>query len=595
MAVKISELEQSIHAALETYSNVHRGSGYNAVITTKLFEQARETVLEYLGLKKGEYIVIFCTRRRGERLTAHLPAGSFKGISGKDLGLSIGVVALAVKKSELPKGIPAESGGGTTKLISRNWVIWGDAPDRFEAGTPAIINIIALARALQLVKQYGKESLRDPGAEKISVNDLLHNDKLDKFSGTELLAELRKTLVGRGMRIPTKEGEKPFINFDNSASTRTFEPVWDAFRKTLNQPAEVQKDIVRETKSVCAGFLNAPLSDYEVIFTSNTTEAINLAAESLGKEAGDGHESVVVNTLLEHSSNDLPWRMLSGNTLIRLSISKEGFIDLNELETLLREYNQEEKHGKKRIRLVAVSGASNVLGSCNDIAAISSIVHQYGARLFVDGAQLVAHRRVDMQACNIDYLAFSAHKIYAPFGSGALVVKKGLLRFDPDEMSRILDSGEENAAGIAALGKSIILLERIGMEVIREDEQVLTAHALRGLAKVKGLQLFGVTDPASAAFPDKLGVFVFRMKGKMPNSVAKKLADQGGIGIRWGCHCSHILVKHLLGLGPKLEQFQKILVTVFPMITLPGLARVSLGIENTKEEVDCLVETLGKL
>ncbi len=168
---------------------------------------------------------------------------------------------------------------------------------------------------------------------------------------------------------------------------------------------------------------------YEVIFTSNATEAINLVAESLSRESEDGTEPVLINTLLEHSSNDLPWRMLPGYSLIRLYVDDEGFMDLKELEKLLSDYNQNGQHGKKRIKLVAVSGASNVLGVCNSLEEISRIVHSYGARLLVDAAQLIAHRKVDMEACGIDYLAFSAHKVYAPFGCGVLVARKGLLDF----------------------------------------------------------------------------------------------------------------------------------------------------------------------
>ena len=116
---------------------------------------------------------------------------------------------------------------------------------------------------------------------------------------------------------------------------------------------------------------------------------------------------------------------------MRLNVDDEGFIDLKELETLLSAYNQENRHGDKRIRLVAVSGASNVLGIFNDLAEISRLVHQYGAHLLVDGAQMVAHRKVDMAALDLDYLVFSAHKVYAPFGSGVLAARKGLLKFSP--------------------------------------------------------------------------------------------------------------------------------------------------------------------
>ena len=146
---------------------------------------------------------------------------------------------------------------------------------------------------------------------------------------------------------------------------------------------------------------------------------------------------------------------------------------------------------------MAVSGASNVLGVFNDLAEIGRIVHRYGARLLVDAAQLVAHRKVEMEACGIDYLAFSAHKVYAPFGTGVLVVRKGLLSFSPAELELIRSSGEENVGGIAALGKALVLLQRIGLDVIQEEEQALTGRALRGLAQIPGLKIYGIKDPDS--------------------------------------------------------------------------------------------------
>jgi len=588
-------LEHGVFAALERYSNVHRGSGHNSMVSTHLYDQAGDIVLEYLGLKKAVYTVIFCTPARANALMAQMESKSYQCLSSLDIGLSLGVRAVAVKKSALPGGAPVQTGGGTTRLISRDWVIWADAPGRFEAGTPAIINVIAFARALRLIKQYGKEIFKDPESGRLTMNDLLYKDELEEFSGRELLEELRKTMAGQGLRVPTMEGPKTLINMDNSASTPAFFPVWNTFRLTLQQPDKVKEEIAEEVKSICAMALGAPPADYDVIFTSNTTEAINLAAESLSRKPGNNSAPVVLNTILEHSSNDLPWRMVSGVNLIRLSVDAEGFVDLNELDSILKEYNVEGRHGKKRIGLVALSGASNVLGICNDIAEISRIVHRHGAKLLIDAAQLVAHRKIGMTECGIDFLAFSAHKVYAPFGCGVLVVRKGLLNFNSAELDMIRSSGEENAGGIAALGKSLVLLQRLGMEVIREEEQVLTALVLQGMAQIPGLRVYGVTDPDSPGFARKIGVIVFGMKRAMPSWVANELALQSGIGVRYGCHCAHILIKHLLGVSPSLERFQRLLLRLFPSIRLPGLVRISLGIGNSWEDVETLMRVLGKI
>ena len=248
--------------------------------------------------------------------------------------------------------------------------------------------------------------------------------------------ELRQTLIGQRVPVPTLEGDKPYINLDNAASTPTFTPIWQAVCEAWGQPREVQQAIVQEVKAICARMLGAPLAAYDVIFAANTTEAINLVAESVWQETRRGSKLLVINTILKHNSNELAWRSLPGVTLIRLPVDAEGFVDLGELESRLRADAY-----KQRLKLVAVSGASNVLGVYNDLAEISKIAHRYEARLLVDAAQLVAHREIDIDACSIDYLAFSAHKAYAPFGAGVLVARKGLLAFDSVERAQIDRSG----------------------------------------------------------------------------------------------------------------------------------------------------------
>jgi selenocysteine lyase/cysteine desulfurase len=590
-----AELTRGVHAALETYSNVHRGSGHNSMVSTHLFEQARDIVLEYLGLSKSKYVVIFCTPRRAEMLKAQLEPKRYQSVSSQDLGLPLGVTALAVDRKALPSRTPFQTGGGTARLVFPSRVIWANAPDKFEAGTPAIVNVIAFAKALRLTQEFGMDVFQAANAEKLTVAEILYHDELEEYSGRSLLDELRQTLIGHSVRVPTVEGARPYINLDNGASTPTFTPIWNAVCQTWRQPWQVQQEIIHAVKTICADVLAAPLTAYDVIFTSNTTEAINLTAESLGKESEQGIEPVVLNTLLEHNSNELPWRVIPGVSLIRLPVDAEGFVDVNELETLLCAYNQKGLHGKKRIKLVAVSGASNVLGVFNDVAEISRIAHRYGARVLVDAAQLVAHRKVDMEACGIDYLAFSAHKVYAPFGSGVLVARKGLLSFSPADLGQIQSSGEENAGGIAALGKALVLLQRIGLDVIQEEEQVLTGRALRGLAQIPGITIYGIKDPDSPRFAQKGGVIVFGLKNIMPNQVASELAERGGIGVRYGCHCAHLLIKRLLHISPLLAGLQGLILTLFPQITLPGLVRVSLGIENVKEDVDTLISVLGNI
>lgn len=622
---ELTALTGSVRSALETYSNVHRGTGHNSLVSTELYEQARRIVLDHLGLDARRWTVLFCSRRQAEQLTGQLGrqmdepaggpvvAGRCRVLSSHDLGLPLGLWAVAVPRRALPGGPPRQPGGGTARLVGQGWVVWAKAPERFEPGTPPVVNAITLARALQL--GLGAPAAR-PAPARVPVEpdadearriaaEILHRDRLVDHAGAELLVELRKTLVGQRVPVPTVTGLKPFVNLDNAASTPTFEPIWDAVLQAWQQPEQVQRELVRQVRGICAEAVGAPLDEYDVIFTSNTTEAINLVAESVARQAGSGTSPgtgtspgigpVVVNTLLEHNSNELPWRGLPGGSLTCLPVDDEGFLDPAGLEAVLQAQDERADGAGRPVRLVAVSGASNVLGSCNDLAEIAGIVHRHGARLLVDAAQLVGHRPVDLDGWGIDYLAFSGHKVYAPFGTGVLVARRGLLAFDAAELDAIRTSGEENVTGITALGKALLLRQRIGPEVIQQEEQALTARMLAGMARIPGLTVFGIRDADAPRFGDRTGVVAFTVNKAMAPRVAADLAEQGAIGVRAGCHCAHMLVKRVLGISPGLQRFQRVLVSVIPRLELPGITRVSLGIENTADDVDALLDTLGAM
>lgn len=593
-----AELEDSVYLALKTYSNVHRGTGHNSMITTLLYERARDVVLDHLGLKKNQFVVVFCTPERSSALKARLKPGSCPILKSRDIGLPLGIEALAIRKNSLPGGVPFQTGGGTTMMVSRGSVIWEDAPDRLEAGTPAIINVIAFARTLQIARRFGSDIFKIRESATTPAFQAWHQDDLKEFSGRKLLLNLRRAVIGRDLSVPTMEGYRPFIGLDNSASTPTFLPVWKAVCRTWKQTESQGRLLIAEVKEMCARFFNMPSLRYELIFTSNTTEAINLVAENLALEPSADVEPIILNTLLEHNSNELPWRYARGISSVRLPVDDEGFIDLNELERVLCEYNRDRHHGKKRIRIVAMSGASNVLGTCHDLKEISRIVHGYQARLLVDAAQLAGHRKIDMEGDDIDYLAFSGHKMYAPFGSGGLAARKGLLKFGRDKMKEIVASGEENVIGIAALGKAIDLLQRIGMDVVQDEEQKLTRKTLLKLATVPHVEIFGIKDPDSARFQKKGGVICFGLKHVPHNLVAEKLAEQGGIGVRSGCFCAHLLVKRLLRIHPSREALANLGLKLRPAWTksvLPGLVRVSFGLENDEHDVNHLIKTLKKI
>jgi selenocysteine lyase/cysteine desulfurase len=543
-------------------------------------------------------MVLFCTPARAEALEACLKPGRSITLSSRHLGLPLGLRALVLRKDALPKGTPFQTGGGTTKIVSRRSVIWEDAPDRFEAGTPAVINAIAFARAIEITRRSGRKAFRTPPPTTATASEILHQDDLLEFSGRDLLRRLRPCVIGRGRVVPTAAGFNSFINLDNAASTPTFGPVWKAVCQAWRLPEDQQSILVARVRDACAGFFGAPADRYDVIFTSNTTEAINFVAKSLTAEPASDLEPVVLNTFLEHNSNELPWRFAKGVGLIRIPVDGEGFPDLKGLERLLREHNQDRARGIKRIRVVTVSGASNVLGTCPDLREISRIAHRYQALVFVDAAQLAGHRKINMEADGIDGLAFSGHKMYAPFGTGGLIMRKGSWRSGGEETRKLMASGEENVAGIAALGKAINLLQRVGMDVVREEEQRLTRMALRELASIPGLKVYGIADPDSPHMESRGGVISFGLKYVPHNLAAEKLAEIGGIGVRNGCFCSHLLVKQLLHIHPVRETLANLGLTCAPRITkslLPGLVRVSFGLENTEGDIARLAETLKEI
>jgi selenocysteine lyase/cysteine desulfurase len=589
ISAALSELKACIETALKTYSNVHRGSGHFSTTTTYLYEHARDIIIDFLALDKRDYVVIFCCPRMSSALTSKLDSGSFRVLSSVDTGLPLGVRAVAVKRGALKAGPPPVSGGGTTRLIAPDWIVWAGAPERFEAGTPSVINIIAFVKSLQLIRKYGKDIFQNSPEILKDANRILFDGNTEDKSGKELLDELRKDLIGYNTIVPTCEGEKRYINLDNAASTSTLGPVWNSVFRTWQQSPETQKIIVGEVRKICSDFIEAPLNKYDIIFTSNTTESINIVAGNLSLESHEEGQ-VIINSIMEHNSNDLPWRTVPGSSVIRLEIDENGFFDLISLEKHLKEYNNDGLHGKKRISIIAVSGASNVLGTFNDLAKITAIAHSYNAKILVDAAQLIAHSGILMNSWDIDYLVFSAHKAYAPFGAGVLVARKGLLNFSREDLFLINSSGEENAGGIAGLGQALLLLKRVGIDLIKEEERKLTELLITSLTKIKGISIYGIHDNQS--LNSKAGILVLDHKQKMANQLAREISYYG-IGVRYGCHCAHILIKSILHLPVPLQRFQHMLAILYKGMKFPGLLRVSIGIGNTSEDIDEFVRVLS--
>jgi selenocysteine lyase/cysteine desulfurase len=312
----------------------------------------------------------------------------------------------------------------------------------------------------------------------------------------------------------------------------------------------------------------------------------------------------VLTSGLEHHSNDLPWRAAAET--IHIGLTPDGRLDEADFEAKLAQYGS-------RLALVTISGASNVTGFINPVHRLAEKVHAVGAQIAVDCAQLAPHRQVRMLAlddpAHLDYVVISAHKMYAPYGTGALIGRRDTFeQGDPDmpgggtvEIVTLDDvtwagppdrdeAGSPNTVGAVALAAAIHQLEAIGMDAVAAHEADLTAYALERLPSVPGLRLYGDTDPAGAA--GRLGVIPLQLEGISHFLVAAVLGYEFGIGVRSGCFCAHPYILHLLGLTPEEARAVRARMLSGDKSDMPGLLRASFGIYNTRAEVDALVAAL---
>ena len=424
--------------------------------------------------------------------------------------------------------------------------------------------------------------------------------------------DLRREIVGIDTRVPLLDGtERPYVFLDNAASTPAFRGVMKAIEEFLPWYSGVHRgtgfksllatDVFDAAHDAVGEFVGADPERNTVIFTKNTTESINKLSNRFGFAPGD----VVVTTLMEHHSNDLPWR--KNAHVIHAGITSDGHLD----ETALRGILAREQG---RVKLVALSGASNITGICSPVHEIATWVHAAGARIFVDAAQLAPHRTIEMlpddDPRHIDFLALSAHKMYAPFGTGALIGPKSFFDAgDPDLVGGgVVDivtldhavwnrpphkeeAGSPNVVGGVALAAAIRVLRTVGMDAIAAHEQELLAYGYARLAKVKKLRLYGPAERLS----EKVGVITFNIDGMHHSLTAAILGIEGGIGVRDGCFCAHPYVKELLGVGPEEDRVLMAEVISGDKSRMPGMVRASIGCYNTHADIDALVDMLDRI
>lgn len=426
--------------------------------------------------------------------------------------------------------------------------------------------------------------------------------------------EVRSTVIGVDVKVPLLDGRRvTYINFDNAASTPAFRQVLEAVAGLLDWysgvhrgtgcKSRVSTKAYERAREIMLQFVGADPTSHILMFCRNTTEAVNKLSRHLSFKTGD----IVLTTLMEHHSNDLPWRLRS--KLIHVGVDDRGVLDEDEFDRLLA-------LNGGRVRLVALSGASNVTGIMNPVGRLAQKAHEAGALVFVDAAQLAAHRPIKIGSLNdpshIDFLALSAHKMYAPFGSGALVARRDLFDLGtPTEVGggtvKIVtttsvewadlpdreEAGSPNTIGAVALGTAALILKEIGMDWICDHEKNLTRYALDQIGKIPGTRLFGPVDTEDQT--DRIGVFSFEVEGVPHDKVAAILAYEGGIGVRNGCFCAHPYVVRLLNLTEREKQRYQQDLRTGDHRRIPGLVRVSFGCYNTRAEVDSLVEILDKI
>lgn len=382
-------------------------------------------------------------------------------------------------------------------------------------------------------------------------------------------------------------GDHPLVYLDSTATTQKPTAVLDAERdfyerhyanahRGIYRLAEEATEAYERARSRVARFVGAP-DPAGVVFTRGTTEAINLVAYAWGRKfLREGDE--ILLTEMEHHANIVPWQMCArdtGATLRYIPITDEGLLDLSDLGGLCN----------GRTRIVCVTGMSNVLGTIPPLQTIIAAARAVGALVLVDGAQLVPHMSIDVDALDVDFLAFSGHKMLGPTASGGLVAKvEHLEAMDPfltggeminevfhdratwNEVPFKFEAGTMNIAQEVALGAAIDYLDGLGMDAVRAHEEAITAYALERLGEA-GATILGPMDPALRG-----GVVSFLYREVHPHDLATIL-DEEGIAVRAGHHCAQLVMRHY---------------------GVAATARASFYVYTTFGEIDALVDALGR-
>lgn len=417
----------------------------------------------------------------------------------------------------------------------------------------------------------------------------------------------RNLIVGENTRVPLSNGSYvQYVNFDNAATTPPFKsvlkeiidfsPWYSSIHRGKGYKSQVSSEAYENSRKVILDFVKANPEYDTAIYVKNTTEGINKLSFRLCNKKD---KCVVLSTNMEHHSNDLPWRDKYRVDYIELDI--QGRLLIEDLEDKLKKYNG-------CVKLVTVSGASNVTGFINPIYEVAKLSHKYGAKILVDGAQLVPHVPVDMKPVNsaehIDYLVFSGHKMYAPFGIGVLIGPKDSFKSgEPDykgggtvelvtheyiswnEPPSKEEAGTPNVIGVIALVAAIKTLNSIGMKNVDAYENSLAKYAQSKLRSIDGIEIYGDSQNSN----NRVGIIPFNIKDLHHSKVAEILSYEAGIAVRTGCFCAQPYVQKLLNVSEKeIAHYIR-----SPKTERPGMVRISFGLYNSFTEVDYLTNVLS--
>ncbi len=418
-------------------------------------------------------------------------------------------------------------------------------------------------------------------------------------------------VVGVDVPVPTLDGRMvPYVNLDNAASTPAFVDVAETVERFLPYYASVHRGtgyssrlstrVYEDARRVVGDFVGADPERDVVVFAKNTTEALNKLARAITLD----DDAVVLTTILEHHSNDLPWRARA--PVVHVRARPDGALDEEDLDRLLRTY-------AGRVGVLAVTGASNVTGVVPPIHRLAAKVHAAGGRIVVDAAQLAAHRPIDMRPHDdpehLDVVALSAHKMYAPFGSGALVGARDVFGAVPDHrgggtvdavtvddvwwagLPDREEAGSPNVIGAVALAAAALRLTSIGLDCIAAGEAPLRRYAAVRLASIAGLRQTGPCGPDA----DQVGVVSFTLDGVDHGLVAAVLGYEHAVGVRSGCFCAHPYLAHLVGMDPPTARAWARRVHDGDKRNAPGMVRISLGCYSDTADIDRAVDALERI